>query len=359
MNNIRTKTKVIKIGNLQIGGQNNVVIQSMTNTKTSDINKTLEQIKRLKNAGCELVRLAIFDDEDINALPAILEKSLLPIVTDIHFNFEYAIKSIEMGVKKIRLNPGNLDDPKKLKIICELANKHNVVIRVGVNSGSLPRWALDKYGYSAQAMIETAKHYVNLLNSYDFNNIVISIKASDPLLMIDAYELASQNFDYPLHLGVPEAGTLLDGTIKSVAGLTPLLVKGIGDTIRISLTEDPVKEIEVARKLLNTLKIRNDLVDIISCPTCGRLNFDMMLLVEKVKEYTKQMFFPLKISILGCFVNGIGEGKEADIGVAGSLKQAVIFKNGKILKTVKEDEVFNELKILIDEAYQNWLDKNG
>ena len=177
--------------------------------------------------------------------------------------------------------------------------------------------------------------------------------------MIDAYELASQNFDYPLHLGVTEAGTLLDGTIKSVAGLTPLLVKGIGDTIRISLTEDPVKEIEVARKLLNTLKIRNDLVDIISCPTCGRLNFDMMPLVEKVKEYTKQMFFPLKISILGCFVNGIGEGKEADIGVAGSLKQAVIFKNGKILKTVKEDEVFNELKILIDEAYQNWLDKNG
>ena len=207
-------------------------------------------------------------------------------------------------------------------------------------------------------MIETAKHYVNLLNGYDFNNIVISIKASDPLLMIDAYELASQNFDYPLHLGVTEAGTLLDGTIKSVAGLTPLLVKGIGDTIRISLTEDPVKEIEVARKLLNTLKIRNDLVDIISCPTCGRLNFDMMPLVEKVKEYTKQMFFPLKISILGCFVNGIGEGKEADIGVAGSLKQAVIFKNGKILKTVKENEVFNELKILIDEAYQNWLDKN-
>lgn len=355
MNIPRTSTKPIRFNDLQIGGQNKIIIQSMTNTKTANIQQTLQQIDDLKAAGCELVRVAIFDDEDMKSLSEIIKMSKLPLVADIHFNFEYALQSIKAGIKKIRLNPGNLDDPKKLALICSAANENDVAIRIGVNSGSLPKWALDEYGYSAKAMVKTAEHYVKLLNNFNFDKIVISLKASDPLMMIEAYELASNTFDYPLHLGVTEAGTLVDGTIKSVAGLAPLLIKGIGDTIRISLTDDPVKEVEVARKLLNTLKIRNDLVDIISCPTCGRLNFNMFPLVEKVREYTKKMFFPLKISILGCFVNGIGEGMEADIGVAGSIKQAVLFKNGKILKTVSEEKIFDELKILIDEEYQRYL----
>lgn len=350
----RKNTRIIKIDNIQIGGQNDVIIQSMTNTKTANIDATLLQIEQLKKAGCQIVRIAVFDEEDAEALKTIAENSVLPVIADIHFNFEFAIKAIESGIKKIRLNPGNLEDPVKLEKICTLANQHNVAIRVGVNSGSIPKWALDKYGYSSKAMIQTLKHYIKLLNKYKFHNIVISLKANDPIMMMEAYELAAKKFKYPLHLGVTEAGVLLDGTIKSTIGLTPLLLKGIGDTIRISLTDDPVKEIEVARKILNSLKIRNDLVDIISCPTCGRLNFNMIPLVEKVQEYTKDMFFPLKISILGCFVNGIGEGKEADIGVAGSIQKAVIFKHGKILKTVSENQVFDELKILIDEEYNKY-----
>lgn len=353
----RKNTKIIKINDLQIGGQNDVVIQSMTNTKTADIDSTLLQINQLKKAGCQIVRVAVFDENDANALKIINQKSCLPVIADIHFNFEFAIKAIESGIKKIRLNPGNLDDPIKLKKICTLANKYKVAIRVGVNSGSIPKWALDKYGYSSKAMIQTLKHYINLLNKYKFYNIVISLKANDPIMMIKAYELAAKKFKYPLHLGVTEAGVLLDGTIKSTIGLTPLLIKGIGDTIRISLTDDPIKEIEVARKILNALKIRNDLIDIISCPTCGRLNFNMLPLVNKVKDYTKNMFFPLKISILGCFVNGIGEGKEADIGVAGSINKAIIFRHGKILKTVADDQIFNELKILIDEEYKKYKSK--
>lgn len=351
----RINTKPVYINNLQIGGSNRVVIQSMTNTKTSDIKSTLKQINELKDAGCELVRIAVFDDNDANALKELCSKSSLPLVADIHFNFNYALKAIESGIKKIRLNPGNLEDQEKLKLICHAAKQNSVVIRVGVNCGSLPQWIISKYGVSSIGIVEAAKHYIKLLNDNNFNDIVVSLKSSDPLMMIEAYEKAANEIPYPLHLGVTEAGTLLDGTIKSVAGLTPLLIKGIGDTIRISLTDDPVSEVKVARKLLNTLNLRNDLVDIISCPTCGRLNFDMFPLVEQIKEYTKHMFFPLKISILGCVVNGIGEGKEADIGVAGSIHQAIIFKKGKILKTVPEYEAFNELKKLIDEAYQDYL----
>lgn len=355
MSYTRTTTKPIYVNNLQIGGSNHVVIQSMTNTKTANIEATLEQIKLLKEAGCELARVAVFDDEDANALKELILQSPLPLVADIHFNFSYALIAIASGFKKIRLNPGNLDDPEKLQLICEAAKKNNVAIRVGVNSGSLPQHIIQKYGVTSTGIVEAAKHYIKLLNDNEFNNIVVSLKSSDPLIMIAAYEKAAEELPYPLHLGVTEAGTLLDGTIKSVAGLAPLLVKGIGDTIRISLTDDPVNEVKVARKLLNTLGLRNDLVDIISCPTCGRLNFDMFPLVDKIKAYTKNMFFPLKISILGCVVNGIGEGKEADIGVAGSIHQAIIFKKGKILKTVPEHEAFNELKQLIDEAYNEYL----
>lgn len=355
MSYTRKTTKPVYINNLRIGGTDHVIIQSMTNTKTANIKATLKQISDLKDAGCELVRVAVFDDNDADILKDLILQSPLPLVADIHFNFNYALIAINSGFKKIRLNPGNLDDPNKLQIICKAAKENNVTIRVGVNSGSLPQHIINKYGITAIGIVEAAKHYINLLNNNDFDNIVVSLKSSDPLIMIDAYEKASKELPYPLHLGVTEAGTLLEGTIKSIAGLAPLLTKGIGDTIRISLTDDPVNEVKVARKLLNTLGLRNDLVDIISCPTCGRLNFDMIPLVNKIKSYTENMFFPLKISILGCVVNGIGEGKEADIGVAGSINKGIIFKKGKIIKTVSENEIFNELKQLIDEEYQKYL----
>ncbi|GAA5414777.1 flavodoxin-dependent (E)-4-hydroxy-3-methylbut-2-enyl-diphosphate synthase [Ureaplasma ceti] len=350
----RKNTKQVRFGDIVLGGQNRVLVQSMTTTKTHEIENTLNQIVRLKDNGCDYVRVAVFDKADADALIELQKRSPLTLVADIHFNFEFAIQAIEAGIPKIRLNPGNLDDPKKLKLIVEKALEHNTVIRVGVNSGSLPQDILKEYGVSAVGMVKAAERYINLLNSEGFDNIVVSLKASDPLLMIAAYKLASETFDYPLHLGVTEAGVLLDGTIKSVVGLTPLLLDGIGDTIRISLTDDPVKEVEVAKKLLNSLKIRNDMVDIVSCPTCGRLNYNMFPIVEQVREYTKDMNFPLKISILGCIVNGIGEGKEADIGIAGSSQKGIIFKKGKILKTVPESELFNELKLLIDEMWAEW-----
>lgn len=345
----RKETKQVKFGNIVLGHQNRVLIQSMTNTKTHDIPATLKQINDLKDNGCDFVRVAVFDQADADALKELVKLSPLTLVADIHFNFEYAIQAIEAGVPKIRLNPGNLDDPQKLDLIVKKALEHKTVIRVGINSGSLPLDIHAKYEVSAAGMVEAARRYINLLNSKGFDDIVISLKASDPLLMIAAYKLASETFNYPLHLGVTEAGMLLDGTIKSTVGLTPLLLDNLGDTIRISLTDDPVQEVIVAKKILNALKIRNDMVDIISCPTCGRLNYDMFPIVERIREYTKHMNFPLKISILGCVVNGIGEGKEADIGVAGGLNKGIIFKKGKILKTVKDTELFDELKILIDE----------
>ncbi len=345
----RKQTKQVKFNDVMIGGQNNVVIQSMTNTKTADLDKTLKQISDLKDAGCEVVRVAVLDDNDANSLNILSQKSSLPLIADIHFNFEYAIIAIKSGIKKIRLNPGNLEDPDKLKIICEYANKYNVVIRVGVNSGSLPRSIVNLYDDQAIQMVESAKYYIKLLNENNFDNIVISLKSSDPLVTLKAYQIASNEFNYPLHLGVTEAGVLEDAILKSTAGLAPLLIQGIGDTIRISITDDPIKEVYIARKLLNVLKIRSDMVDVISCPTCGRLNYDMFPIVDEIKKYTKNINKKITISILGCIVNGIGEGKEADIGLAGSLDKVILFKKGKIYKTIPSKNALDELKHLIDD----------
>ena len=358
MKTTRKNTKQVKFGDITLGGQNKVLIQSMTNTKTHDIEATLKQINELKEVGCDYVRVAVFDNADVKALKELNERSNLTLVADIHFNFEFALKAIDAGIKKIRLNPGNLDDPEKLRLIATKAKENNVVIRVGINSGSLPQDILKEYGLSAKGMVFAAQRYIELLNSHGFDDIVVSLKASDPLLMIAAYKLAAETFKYPLHLGVTEAGVLLDGAIKSSIGLTPLLLDDIGDTIRISITDHPTKEIIVAKQILNNLKLRHDMVDIVSCPTCGRLNYNMFPLVDKIKEYTKNLHFPLKISILGCVVNGIGEGKEADIGVAGSKEKGIIFKKGKILKTVDESQLYDELVILIDEMYKEWKEKN-
>lgn len=353
----REKTKQIKFNNIELGGNNKIYIQSMTNTKTSDVIKTIEQINQLAIAGCDYVRVAVFDYDDANAIKELVRLSPIPLVADIHFNFEFAILAMENGIKKIRINPGNLDDDDKLLKIVNVAKKHNVVIRVGVNSGSLPEWIIKRFGNTAVGMVELAKYYINKLNSLNFDNIIISLKSSDVKVMIDAYTLASQTFNYPLHLGVTESGPELDGAIKSTAGLSPLLLRGIGNTIRVSISDDPVKEIYIAKKILNSLGLYDNLVDIISCPTCGRLQYDMLPLVNQIKEYTKNLNFPLKISILGCVVNGIGEGKEADIGVAGGKGKAILFEDGKIIKNVNENELLNELKNLIDKKYNNFLNK--
>lgn len=351
---IREKTKSIYVGNVQIGGNNKVVIQSMTTTKTHDIHKTILQINELVREGCELVRVAILDDRDSKAFSEIVKKSPCPIIADIHFNPLYAIEVIKQGAAKIRLNPGNIKDEEQLREIIKLANQKNIPIRVGVNSGSLPIDLMKSHGVTADAMIIAVKRYINLFESNGFNNIVVSLKATNALLAIEAYKKASQEFIYPLHIGITEAGSLFNGTIKSAAGLGVLLYEGIGNTIRVSLTGDPLSEVKVCKKLLNSLGLYDNLVDVISCPTCGRLNFDLNPIVKEIERFTKKMNFPLKVAILGCAVNGPGEAKEADIGIAGGNGTGIIFANGKAIKSVPENQLVDELKKLILEKYNTY-----
>lgn len=355
MKTIRQNTKKVFVKDIQIGGNNNVVIQSMTNTKTHDVVRTLKQINRLVKAGCQLVRVAVLDDTDAKALEEIVKKSPCPIIADIHFNPILAIKALKAGVSKIRLNPGNIKDENQLREIIKLANEKNAPIRVGVNSGSLPDDLMKKYGVTAEAMILAAKRYITLFEKNGFDNIVVSLKATNALLAIQAYKLASKEFNYPLHLGITESGSIFNGTIKSSAGLGVLLYEGIGNTIRISLTGDPVEEVKVCKKLLNSLGLFQNMVDVISCPTCGRLQFDLESVVKEIEEYTKKMDFPLKVAILGCAVNGPGEAKEADIGIAGGKGTGIIFENGKIIKSVKEELLVPELKQIINKKYQEYI----
>lgn len=352
--NLREKTKKVFVKNIQIGGNNDVVIQSMTTTKTHDIDATLNQIKSLVKEGCQLVRVAVFDEEDAKALTYITNLSPCPIIADIHFDPRLAISAIKNGVSKIRLNPGNIKDEEQLKEIINLANQKNIPIRVGVNSGSLPTDLMKSHGVCSEAMIIAAKRYINLFEKNGFNNIVVSLKATNPMLAIETYKKAANEFNYPLHLGITEAGSIFNGTIKSAAALGVLLYEGIGNTIRVSLTGDPVEEIKVCKKLLNTFGLYDKMVDVISCPTCGRLNFKLEPVVHEIEQYTKEMNFPLKIAILGCVVNGPGEAKEADIGIAGGNGTGIIFENGKVIKSVKEQELVSELKKIIDQKYQIW-----
>lgn len=356
---IREKTKKIFVKNIQIGGSNKVVIQSMTNTKTSDVKKTLDQIESLINEGCELVRVAVLDDKDVNCLKEIVDKAKCPIIADIHFNPMLALKAIDAGVAKIRLNPGNIKNKDDLKKIINKANEKNIPIRVGVNSGSLPNDLMKQYGVTAQSMLIAVKRYVDLFEENGFTNIVISLKATNAMLAIEAYKLASEEFKYPLHIGITESGSLFNGTIKSSGGLGVLLYMGIGNTIRISLTGNPVSEIKVCKKLLSTFNLYDNLVDVISCPTCGRLNFKLEPVVKEIEKYTEKMNFPLKIAILGCSVNGPGEAKEADIGIAGGNESGIIFENGKVIKTVEQSKLVEELKKIIDIKYKKFLNNKG
>ncbi len=335
-----------------------ILVQSMTNTKTHDISATLAQINLLAQAGCDLVRVAVFDDIDAAALPEIVQHSPLPIIADIHFNYQLALKAIEAGVFKIRLNPGNMENITQVRAIIEAAQQHGTYIRIGVNCGSLPVHIVEKYGVTSQAMLLTMDEYLKIFEEVGFQRLVLSLKASDPLLNLEVNRAAAQRYSYPLHIGVTEAGTLENATIKSTIGLAPLILEDIGDTVRISISDDPVKEVQICIKLLNILKKRNDRVDIVSCPTCGRLDYNLFAVVKEIEEYCTYKFFPLKIAILGCVVNGIGEAKHADIGIAGSRAGGILFADGKILKQCREADLVPELKALIDQKYQAYLTKN-
>ncbi|MDR1991626.1 MAG: flavodoxin-dependent (E)-4-hydroxy-3-methylbut-2-enyl-diphosphate synthase [Mycoplasmataceae bacterium] len=339
----RQNTQKIIVGNVQIGHQNKVIVQSMTNTKTSDVNATIQQIRKLVNAGAQLVRVAILDEIDANALKKIVEKAPCPIIADIHYNHKLAMLAIKNGAAKIRINPANINQ-KLLKEIVSCAKKYNTVIRIGINQGSKLN---NKNFTTAKSMINCALKFIKLFESWHFYKIIVSLKSSDPLLTTNLYELASHKIKYPLHLGVTEAGTKENAIIKSSIGLAPLLSKGIGDTIRISISGDPIDEPRIARKILHSLHLCNDTIDIIACPTCGRLQWNMSDLLKQVENYTKNLKHSMSIAIMGCAVNGIGECEHADIGIYGNKEQLFLYKKRHLLKKIPIHKGFVEIKQLI------------
>lgn len=336
----RLQTRPIKVGSVQIGGQNKVVIQSMTNTKTKDVDATVKQILRLQEAGCEIIRVAILDMEDAIAVKDIKKQIAIPLVSDIHFNPDFALQAIRSGTDKIRLNPGNIEDEDKIKEIVNLCKERNIPIRIGINAGSLNK----KYKHSEEAMIESAKDHLRILESLDFHDICLSFKSSDPLECIKAYNLAANTFPYPLHLGVTEAGGLLNSTIKSSLALGNLLLDGIGDTIRISISDDPIEEVKVAKKLLRACGLKKDVANLISCPTCGRIQYDMLPIVKEMEAYLENISKDVSVAIMGCPVNGPQEASRADIGVAGGKDSAILFKKGKIVRAIPQDKIIETLK---------------
>jgi len=338
-------TKKIKIGSKYIGGSSPVLVQSMCNTRTSDVDATVEQILSLEEAGCDIIRVAVPDKESASAIERIKSKINIPLVADIHFDYRLALESMENGVDKIRINPGNIGSEEGVRIVAECAKKYSVPIRIGVNTGSIEKELLKKYGSpTAEAMTESAKRHIDMLVKYGFDDIVVSLKASDVSKTIEVYRLMSKKCPYPLHLGVTEAGTFMGGTVKSAIGIGSLLNDGIGDTIRVSLTDDPVKEVVVAREILRALNLKNDMPTFISCPTCGRTNIGLIPLAKKVEEYLNTVRKPITVAVMGCGVNGPGEAREADIGIAGGNGEGLIFKKGEIIRKVSEECLFDELK---------------
>ncbi len=338
---IRKKTRQIAVGNVKIGGDAPIAVQSMTNTDTRDVTSTVAQIHALEDAGCEIIRVAVLDLEAATALESIRSKITIPLIADIHFDSRLAVASMEHGAQGIRINPGNIGGRDKLKKVVDAAKSHHVPIRVGVNSGSVEKEILKKHGHpTPAALVESALRNVALLEELGFHEIKISIKSSDVLTTIDAYRQLSEATDYPLHLGVTEAGGLIGGTVKSSVALGMLLYEGIGDTFRISLTRDPVEEIRVCYELLRSLRFRERGPELISCPTCGRCQINLFDLAEKVEAHIQTMETPLKVAVMGCVVNGPGEAKEADIGLAGGNGVGIIFKKGQLYKKVPEAELF-------------------
>lgn len=344
MINKRRLTKEIKIGNKIIGCMHPILIQSMCNTKTKDVSSTINQILALENAGCDIIRVAVLDFDDANAIKDIKKGIHIPLVADIHFDYKLALAAIDNGIDKLRINPGNIGDTDKIKQVVDKCIEKNIPIRIGVNLGSLDKDIENQYGRCAKALVESAKKHVKILEALGFYNIVISLKASDVMMSIEAYELASSIFDYPLHIGMTESGTKNTGSIKSSIGLGILINQGIGDTLRVSLADDPINEIIVAKEILHTFNMYEKPL-LTACPTCGRTQYNMFPILNEIESFLNN--FPksnIKVAIMGCAVNGPGEAKDADIGIAGGVNEVLLFKKGKIIRKISENRVVSELK---------------
>ena len=339
------KTREVKIGDRVIGGDNPILIQSMTNTKTEDIEATVRQINRLAAAGCDIIRCAVPTMEAAEALGEIRKRISIPLVADIHFDYRLAVASIEHGADKIRINPGNIGSEEKIRAVIDAAAERNIPIRVGVNSGSLEKDLLEKYGgVTAEGLVESALGKVHLIESFGYDNLVVSIKSSDVMMCVKAHELIADQTDHPLHVGITEAGTVASGNIRSAIGIGLILSKGIGDTIRVSLTGDPIEEVRSAKLILKTLGLRKGGIEVISCPTCGRTQIDLIGLANQVEEMVADIPLDLKVAVMGCAVNGPGEAKEADIGIAGGDGEGLLIKRGKIIRKLPEDELLPALR---------------
>ncbi|MEG0593003.1 MAG: flavodoxin-dependent (E)-4-hydroxy-3-methylbut-2-enyl-diphosphate synthase [Coprobacillus sp.] len=342
---LRNQTRSFKVGNLTLGGNNHVIIQSMCNTKTKNIEATVKQILQLEQAGCEMIRVAVFDKEDALAIAEIKKAIHIPLIADIHFDYQLALLAIENGIDKIRINPGNIGSMDKVKAVVEACKEKQIPIRIGVNGGSLEKDILAKYGKpTAQGMVESAKKHIDILESLDFYNYAISLKSSNTLLTIEAYKLASETFDCPLHIGVTEAGTKLGGTIKSSLGIGTLLYQGIGNTIRVSLSADPVEEIKVAKTLLKELELIDNVPTLISCPTCGRIQYNLIPIANEIEDFLNTIHKDITVAIMGCAVNGPGEAKHADIAIAGGVNEGLLIKKGEVVKKVKQEDMVSVLK---------------
>ena len=349
----RENTRKIQIGNKVIGGGNPILIQSMTNTRTEDIEATVEQIHRLEKAGCEIIRCTVPTIEAAQAIKEIKKQITILLVADIHFDYHMAVASIENGADKIRINPGNIGGEDKVAAVVDAARERNIPIRVGVNGGSLEKELVEKYhGVTAQGLVESALDKVHMIEKQNYENIVISIKSSDVLMCVEAHEILAERTDYPLHVGITESGTIISGNIKSSIGLALILNKGIGDTIRVSLTGDPAEEIKSAKLILRTLGLRKGGIEVVSCPTCGRTKIDLIGLANQVEAMVEQFPLDIKVAVMGCAVNGPGEAKEADIGIAGGIGEGLLIKKGEIIKKVPEDQLLSVLK----EELEHWKD---
>ena len=347
----REHTKVVQIGNKKIGGGNPILIQSMTNTRTEDVKATVEQIKRLEAAGCDIIRSTVPTLEAAQAIKEIKKEISIPLVADIHFDYKMAIAAIENGADKIRINPGNIGSHEKVKEVVKAAKERNVPIRVGVNSGSLEKNLVEKYGgVTAEGIVESALDKVKLIEDMGYDYLVISIKSSDVLMCVKAHEILAEKTNHPLHVGITESGTIISGNIKSAMGLGLILNQGIGDTIRVSLTGDPVEEIKSAKIILRTLGLRKGGIEIVSCPTCGRTKIDLIGLANQVENMVEDIPLDIKVAVMGCAVNGPGEAKEADIGIAGGIGEGLLIKKGEIIKKVPEDQLLSVLR----EELLNW-----
>jgi (E)-4-hydroxy-3-methylbut-2-enyl-diphosphate synthase len=355
----RRKTRQIRVGRLKIGGDAPIAVQSMTNTMTQDVAATVAQIQRLEAAGCEIVRVAVPDEAAAGAIKRIKEQIAIPLIADIHFDFRLAIAAAQAGADGLRINPGNIGSRKKIKAVVDCAQDHGISIRIGVNSGSLEKDLLKKYnGVTAQGMVESALRHIDLMRDLNFDQLKLSIKASDVWRTVEAYRLLAAQTDLPLHVGVTEAGGLYSGIVKSALGIGMLLAEGIGDTIRVSLTRDPVEEIRVGYEILKGLDIRRHGPEIISCPTCGRCNIELFDIAERVEKAVLLKSVPVKLAIMGCVVNGPGEAREADIGIAGGNGVGILFKKGEVVKKVPEDQLADVLLEEVEKYEKQWKSKS-